>query len=367
MTGPLYHLGRLCARHHWVVIVLWVIGAIALVAVSRAAGDRSNNNISLPGTESKDAQDQLKKGLPEQAYGANPVVLKAKSGKLDSGNNEQAVKDTVSALTKVDHVVSAPDPLTTPGLLSKNGQIAQIPVLLDIGPSDLTDSEAQDVLDAAEPAKKAGMQTAVGGYVGSELSEPSTESSEAVGLGAAVIILLLAFGTATAMSLPIITAVLGLAAALSIIQLLGHVIDVPSVEPTLATMIGLGVGIDYALFIVTRHKLQLKDGMEMQESCARATATSGGAVFFAGGTVVIALCSLLVAKIPLVTNMGFSAAVAVVVAVLAALTLLPALLGAMGPRINSLRVQLGRTHPDDHQPHGWARWARVWPSGRGSR
>jgi RND superfamily putative drug exporter len=358
VTGPLYHLGRLCARHHWVVIVLWVIGAIALVAVSRAAGDRSNNNISLPGTESKDAQDQLKKGLPEQAYGANPVVLKSKSGKLDSGNNEQAVKDTVSALTKVDHVVSAPDPLTTPGLLSKNGQIAQIPVLLDIGPSDLTDSEAQAVLDAAEPAKKAGMQTAVGGYVGSELSEPSTESSEAVGLGAAVIILLLAFGTATAMSLPIITAVLGLAAALSIIQLLGHVIDVPSVGPTLATMIGLGVGIDYALFIVTRHKLQLKDGMEMRESCARATATSGGAVFFAGGTVVIALCSLLVAKIPLVTNMGFSAAVAVVVAVLAALTLLPALLGAMGPRINSLRVQLGRTHPDDHQPHGWARWAR---------
>jgi putative drug exporter of the RND superfamily len=358
VTGPLYHLGRLCARHHWVVIVLWVIGAIALVAVSRAAGDRANNNISLPGTESNQAQDVLQKGLPQQAYGANPVVLKAKSGKLDSGNNEQAVKDTVSALQKVGHVVSAPDPLTTPGLLSQDKTIAQIPVLLDIGPSDLTTGEAQDVLDATEPAEKVGMETAVGGYVGSQLSKPSTESSEAVGLGAAVIILLLAFGTATAMSLPIITAVLGLAAALSLVQLLGHVIDVPTVGPTLATMIGLGVGIDYALFIVTRHKLQLKEGMEIRESCARATATSGGAVFFAGGTVVVALCSLVVAQIPLVTNMGFSAAVAVVVAVLAAITLLPALLGAMGPRINSLRVHLGRTHPDDHQPHGWARWAR---------
>ncbi len=202
------------------------------------------------------------------------------------------------------------------------------------------------------------MKTAVGGYVGQQLSKPSTESSEAVGLTAAVIILLFAFGTVTAMALPILTAVLGLACALSIIQLLSHVFDVPTVAPTLGTMIGLGVGIDYALFIVTRHKLQLKQGMEMRESIARANATAGGAVFFAGGTVVIALCSLAVADIPLVTNMGFAAAVAVVVAVLAAITLLPALLGALGPRIDSLRVKLTRTHPDDHEPHGWARWAR---------
>src|SRR6185312_15517351 len=119
-----------------------------------------------------------------------------------------------------------------------------------------------------------------------------------------------------------------------------------------------GVGIDYALFIVTRHKLQMRDGMEVRESVARAAATAGGAVLFAGGTVVIALCSLYFAGIPLVTTLGYTAAIAVVVAVLAATTLLPALLGALGPRIDSLRVKLGRTHPDDHQPHGWARWAR---------
>ena len=188
-----------------------------------------------------------------------------------------------------------------------------------------------------------------------------------IGLTAAVIILLLAFGTATAMAMPIVSAVLGLACALSIIRLLQNVIEVPSVAATLATMIGLGVGIDYALFIVTRHKQQLSDGMEVDESVARATATSGGAVVFAGFTVVIALCSLGVAGIPLVTALGFTAAVAVVVAVLAATTLLPAMLGALGPRINSLRVQLGRTHPDDHQPHGWLRWAegvsrRPWPA-----
>ena len=122
-------------------------------------------------------------------------------------------------------------------------------------------------------------------------------------------------------------------------------------------MIGLGVGIDYALFIVTRHKLQLGEGMELRESIARATATAGGAVVFAGFTVVIALCSLAFAGIPLVSTLGFTAAIAVVVAVCAAATLLPAMLGALGPRINSLRVQLGKTHPDDKEPHGWRRWA----------
>ena len=171
------------------------------------------------------------------------------------------------------------------------------------------------------------------------------------------IILLFAFGTATAMMLPIVSAVLGLACALSIIRLLEHVVEVPGVASTLATMIGLGVGIDYALFIVTRHKLQLRDGMEMHESIARATATAGGAVVFAGFTVVIALCSLAFAGIPLVSTLGFTAAIAVVVAVCAAATLLPAMLGALGPRINSLRVQLGKTHPDDKEPHGWRRWA----------
>src|SRR5436190_13602976 len=160
------------------------------------------------------------------------------------------------------------------------------------------------------------------------------------------------------MALPILTALLGLVSTLALIRLVEQLTAVPSVSPTLATMIGLGVGIDYALFIVTRHKLQLRDGMEIHESVARAAATAGGAVVFAGTTVVIALCSLAFAGIPLVTTLGFTAAIAVVVAVLAATTLLPALLGALGPRINSLRVKLGRTHPDDHQPHGWARWAR---------
>ncbi|HVV90701.1 MAG TPA: MMPL family transporter, partial [Solirubrobacterales bacterium] len=225
------------------------------------------------------------------------------------------------------------------------------------GPGEIDEEQAQEYLDAAKPFDAAGGNASVGGYVGQQLSKPSTETSELIGLIAAVIILLFAFGTATAMMLPIVGALIGLACTLSIIRLLEHVFEVPGVAATLATMIGLGVGIDYALFIVTRHKLQLGEGMELRESIARATATAGGAVVFAGFTVVIALCSLLVAGIPLVTTLGFTAAIAVVIAVCAAATLLPAMLGALGPHINSLRFHLGKTHPDDKEPHGWRRWA----------
>ena len=149
------------------------------------------------------------------------------------------------------------------------------------------------------------------------MSKPATESSELIGIIAAMVILTFTFGTVTAMLLPIVTAIFALLTTLAIIRMLGHVLTVPTVAPTLATMIGLGVGIDYALFIVTRHFRGLHDGLEMHESIARATATSGGAVFFAGGTVTIALVSLAVAGIPLVTTMGLMAAIAVVVAVLA--------------------------------------------------
>ena len=361
MTGPLYHVGRFCARHHWIVIAAWVALALGVFLVARAAGERTSDNLSLPGTGSTNAQNLLKDNLPSQAYGTNPVVLEARDGTLTDSKNKQAVDDTVSSLKKEPGVIRVVSPLSKEGsaALSKDKKIGYLSVTLKEGPSDLTDEDANKIIDAEQPARDAGLKTATGGYLGQAVSRTDTESSEAVGLAAAVVILLFAFGTATAMALPLITAVIGLATALSIIKLLGHVVEVPSVAPTLATMIGLGVGIDYALFIVTRHKLQLRDGMDIQESIARATATSGGAVVFAGGTVVIALVSLLAADIPLVGTMGYSAAVSVLVAVLAATSLLPALLGALGPRINSLRVQLGRTHPDDHRPHGWARWARA--------
>ena len=182
------------------------------------------------------------------------------------------------------------------GALSKDKTIGYISVTLDEGPSDLTKDEAQAIIDAADPAKDAGLDVAAGGYLGNAVSKADEGNSEAIGIAAAVIILLFAFGTVTAMVAADRHRDLRPGASLSIISLLGHVAEVPDVSSTLATMIGLGVGIDYALFIVTRHKLQLKDGMDMRESIARATATAGGAVVFAGGTVVIALVSLLACR-----------------------------------------------------------------------
>ncbi len=370
MTGLLYATGRFCARHNRIVIATWVVLAVAVVLIANAAGVKNSDNLTLPGTDSTYAQDLLTGSLPAQAYGTNPVVMQAPDGqKVTSSKNKQAIDDTLKELRKTDGVTKAVDPFgkTGKGSVSKDETITYISVTLADSPSDLTEEDADTIIDATSPASDAGMDVAVGGYLGQAVSKSDTESSEAIGLAAAVIILLFAFGTATAMMLPIVTALIGLAISLALIKLLGHVAAVPSVAPTLGTMIGLGVGIDYALFIVTRHKLQLRDGMDIQESIGRATATSGGAVVFAGTTVVIALVSLLASQIPLVGTMGYSAAVAVLVAVLAAITLLPALLGALDYRINSLRVKLGKTHPDDHQPHGWRRWAtaishRPWRS-----
>jgi putative drug exporter of the RND superfamily len=371
MTGPLYAIGRFCSRHHWPVIGLWVVLAVALVLIGQAGGSKTSENLTLPGSGSTTATELLEDNLPEQAYGSNPLVMEAPAGggKLTDPRYAAAVAETVKKLEGLHDVNSATSPLTPQGVnfLSKDQKIGYIPVVLAIGPGEIDETEAQRILDSAQPARVAGLHTAVGSYVGQQLSKPSTEVSEAIGLTAAVIILLFAFGTATAMMLPIVSAVIGLACALSIIRLLEHVLQVPGVASTLATMICLGVGIDYALFIVTRHKLQLADGMELRESIARATATAGGAVVFAGFTVVIALCSLALAGIPLVSTLGFTAAIAVVVAVCAAATLLPAMLGALGPRIDSLSIRRGKGNPEDSEPHGWRRWAervagRPWRS-----
>jgi putative drug exporter of the RND superfamily len=370
MTGPLYAIGRFCSRHHWPVIGGWLVLAIALVLIGQAGGSKTSENLTLPGSGSTTATELLEDNLPEQAYGSNPLTLEAPKGaKLTDPKYSAAVAETAKRLEALGDVNSAVSPLTPAGanFLSKSEQVGYIPVVLAIGPGEIDEEEAQRILDAAHPARAAGLDTAVGSYVGQQLSKPSTEVSEAIGLTAAVIILLFAFGTATAMMLPIVSALIGLACALSIIRLLEHVLQVPGVASTLATMIGLGVGIDYALFIVTRHKLQLAEGMELRESIARATATAGGAVVFAGFTVVIALCSLAFAGIPLVSTLGFTAAVAVVVAVFAAATLLPAMLGALGPRIDSLSIRRGKGKPEDSEPHGWRRWAervagRPWRS-----
>jgi RND superfamily putative drug exporter len=361
MSAALYGLGRTCVRHRWIVLPVWVAILIVTVLLANHFGRNTSNDLTLPGTGSTNAQDLLDAHLPDQANGTNPVVMQAPHGKLTSAANSKVVNDTVKSLRNAPHVTKAVSPLSSQGsaYLSKDEKIGYIPLTIGLSQSDLTEEQAQDIIDHESPATDAGFQVASGGYLGNAVSKPDVESSEAIGLIAAVIILLFMFGTVTAMSLPIMTAIVGVGTGLAAIGLLGHGISVPTVGPTLGTMLGLGVGIDYALFIVTRHKGFMEQGFPVEEAAARAVATAGGAVVFAGGTVVIALVSLAVAQIPLVSALGYSAAVVVLIAILTAITLIPALLAIMGKRIDSLRVPFIKPPPHDHRPHGWARWARF--------
>ncbi len=360
MTGVLYGLGKFCVRRRWIVVAVWVVLAVVLVGVSHQMGDNTSDDLSLPGTNSQSATDVLNKSFPNQANGSNPIVFKAPSGKqLTDSTYSNAISEATSDVSKQHYVASAVSPLTQQGSgqINKGKTIAYISVLLNVSPGSLSQEQIQHIVNVAyKPLQDAGLHPATGGQMGQAISSASTESSELVGIIAAMVILTFTFGTVTAMLLPIITAIFALATALAIVRMLGHVVTVPTVAPTLATMIGLGVGIDYALFIVTRHFRGLRDGLPMNESIARSAATSGGAVFFAGSTVTIALISLAVAGIPLVTTMGFMAAVAVVISVSAALTLLPAVLAILGPHINSLRV---RHQPSEEQIRKglWAKWA----------
>ena len=362
MTGMLYGLARFCVRRRYVVVGVWLVLTIALVAFSHRLGDNTNDNLSLPGTDSQRATDTLAKSFPDQANGTSPIVLHAYSGKLTEAKYSTAVDEAAADVAKAPNVASVTNPLTPAGAsaLSKDKSTGYLSVTLAVPPGELSVGDVQTIIDAANPATKAGLEVETGGQLGQKVSKPSTESSELIGIIAAMVILTFAFGTIVSMLLPILNAIVGLLASLAIIRILGHVTTVPSVAPTLATMIGLGVGIDYALFIVTRHFRGLGDGLDVDESIARAAATSGGAVFFAGGTVTIALVSLAVAGIPLVTTLGLMSGIAVVIAVLAALTLLPAGLAIAGPHINSLRVRPAHrdVHPEADTREGlWAKWA----------
>ena len=364
MATLLYRAGGWITRHRLAVLLAWVVATALLVGLVAVVGSKTTNDLTLPGTDSQAATDILADEFPPQQNGQSPIVFSIDSGSLTDADYTKAVNASAAALAKAPHVVSAPSPFSQRGAsqLSKDERIAFVPVLLDIGSADLEPEQAQAILDVgSRPLREAGItDIAAGGDIGQELSSPETESSEVVGIVLAMIILSLAFGTIVAMGMPIITAVVGLVVGLMGIGLMGNLVGVPDIAPTLATMIGLGVGIDYSLFLVNRHRRQIHEGVDIDESIALTLATSGSAIVFAGGTVVIALLCLAVAGIPLVTSLGYASAVAVVTAVLAAITLLPALLSMLGPRIDRLRLPAFlRGRPREPGTGLWARWGRL--------
>jgi uncharacterized membrane protein YdfJ with MMPL/SSD domain len=365
MSTVLGRIGSFCAHHKWLVVTLWLLAVATHLVTVRAFGETTTNDFSLPGTQSQQATDLLAAEFPPQQNGSSPIVFHVTTGRLTDASNEAAVSQSVAAIQALPDVYSASDPTANPaaGQISADGKTAFSSVLLDVDSGNVTTEQAQSVVDAAEPARQAGIEVEAGGTIGTTLSSSPTETSELIGIMAAAVILTFTFGSLVAMGMPILMAVIGLLCALGLVNLIGRFTDIPSTGPTLATMIGLGVGIDYALFLVTRHRENMHSGMPVRASIVNAVSTAGGAVVFAGGTVVIALLSLGIARIPLVTALGLATPVAVAVAVLAALTLLPAMLSIVGPHLSAGALPSWlRPKPKPEGRGLWAAWA-GWVTG----
>ena len=362
MGRALYRIGHFCVAHPLIVLLAWIVLAVGLVGAMSKAGSMTTNDLTLPGTQSQQASDLLAQNFPPQQNGSNPIVFHVAKGKITDTANKNAVEASYKALLKAPTVYSATDPFGTgsSALISTDGHTTFIPVLLKVSNGQVTEDLAQRIFDATAPAQKQGIEVAAGGTIGSALSPSPTESSEVVGLLTAMLILALTFGSFVAMGLPILTAVLGLATALGTIGLLTHVFTVPVVGPTLATMIGLGVGIDYSLFLVNKYRENLAQGLDRHESIARAVATSGSAIVFAGTTVMIALVALSVAGIPLVATLGYVTAIAVFTAVAAAISLLPAVLSLLGRHVFGARLPAFlRSRPKAGRTGFWGRWGAT--------
>jgi RND superfamily putative drug exporter len=358
MAGPLDRLGRCCLRHRAVVLVAWAVALAGVLAVSDAAGLRTRSDPALPGTQSDRARRVVEREVKVPAGAPGRVVYGVDAGAVTAPRFRAQIEASMARVRAAAHVASVTSPYTPAGRegLSPGGKVAYASVWLDIDPEDLLDGDADAIVAAARNDAPPELQVAFGGAIGHKAAPTTVDHSEAIGLAAAAAVLLVTLGGVVAMGLPIVVALAGLAAGLALVTLAGHVIEVPTLAPTLATMIGLGVGIDYALFVVTRHQEQLRTGMALEDSVARATATSGAAVVFAGGTVIIALGALALAGIPMVSALGYTAAIVVVVAVLASITLLPAILGSLGPRINALRI---RRPMGAEGSRGWRRFGEA--------
>ena len=351
MSSLLHRIAVFSARRRLLVIGVWLALLIGLGYASHAAGTKYSSSATVAGSDSAAATDVMSRSFSEQLSDSSPIVFHTDDGTLSDPENQAVVDESMQALASAEGVAKVGQ-LT----MSQDGKTAYATVLPDRNLGDFSVEEAEAILDtAAKPAAGSGVQVEAGGQLGTKISKPETKSSELIGIAAAVAILVLVFGTVTAMALPIGVAIFGLATGLSIISLFGQVADVPDVAPTLATMIGLGVGIDYSLFIVTRARSARHQGMSVHDAIGHAAATSGGAVAFAGITVIIALLSLAVSGVSLITVLGQAAAIVVVVAVLASMTLLPALLGLCGDRIERLRIGRDKLPTLGHSSY-WQRW-----------
>lgn len=334
MATFLYRLGRFAFRRRHVTVLIWV-ALLTLAGVGAASAPAAgSSSFSIPGTEAQKAFDLLEQRYPGMsADGATArVVFKASAGeKMTDAANKAAVEKTVAELGDGSEVVSVSDPFTTRAV-SADGTVAYASVTYEVPAMELKDSSKEALETTAHQAQAAGLTVEMGG----DALQPEPETAvtgEIIGLALAAVVLVVTLGSLVAAGLPLLTAIIGVGIGVSTITALASALDLGDTTSTLALMIGLAVGIDYALFIVSRYRSELAEGRGREEAVGRAVGTAGSAVVFAGLTVVIALAGLAVVNVPMLTKMGLAAAGTVVVAVLIALTMVPALLGYAGRKV----------------------------------
>jgi putative drug exporter of the RND superfamily len=358
MASLLYRLGAASYRRRRAVILGWVLVLVLTGALSGLMSKGTTNSFSIPGTPAQTALNSLAVRFPEVSGGQAQMIVVAPSGQQVSAPPLRAtIGSAIAALSKTPGVASVADPFSdlVSGGVSEDGSAALVTIQTRKSWDAVTDAERADLVATAAPLRAAGAQVEFGGQVFASTG-PALSATEAAGVVVALIVLLVTFGSMRAAGLPLITALAGVILSMALVLASSAFVDISATVPLLALMIGLAVGIDYALFILSRHRDQLADGMDPPESAAQAVATAGSAVVFAGLTVMIALVGLFVAGIPFLTTMGLAAAGAVLIAVLVALTLLPAIFGVSGAKLRPKP----KTSPRSRQGRQQGRFAQRW-------
>ena len=354
-------LARWCVTHRRLVVAGWLVALIGLTLISQSVGSTYSNDLSLPGAQSFKAQALLQEVAPSAAGDREQIVIAVKHGKVTDPAVRTQVGRMLSKVAAIGDVASVSSPYGPGGAaqISASGQIAFANVALR--PIDITSADAHQFVNIATAGAGNGVQVAVAGQV-AESANSSSIDSVGIGAAGALVILLVVFGSLLAATLPLITAGIALGSSVAVISLLSHVLSTASFSSQLSLLIGLGVGVDYALFIVTRYRQGLKRGNSTEQAIIEAVDTSGRAVLFAGMTVCIALLGMFALGVTFLYGVAVAASVAVLFTVIAALTLLPALLGFFGPRV--LRPKARRALAAGHrttsdESAAWGRWARF--------
>ncbi|MFG2320816.1 MMPL family transporter [Streptomyces tendae] len=362
MAAFLYRMGRLAFRRRWTVALVWAAVLAAVGLAGMTAPEAEEEPFSMPGIESQEAFDLMEERFPGAAADgatARVVFVSPNGEKVTAAENKKAVEAAIAELADGTQVVSTVDPYES-GAVSEDGSTAYTTVTYKVDAAGLTDASRGHLDESLEHARDSGLTVEAGGDAMEDMGGPSG-TAEAIGVSVAAVVLLITFGSLAAAGLPLLTALIGVGISLFAITALAGPLGLADTTSTVAIMLGLAVGIDYALFIVSRYREERAKGRTAQEAVALATGTAGSAVVFAGLTVVIALAGLSVVGIPMLTEMGLGAAGAVVVGVLIALTLVPAFLGfwpnAILTRKDRKARRAGGTPRETRKVNGGTRWA----------